>query len=181
MLYGDQNPRSGGVIMAKQRKGAFTEEVLEALLREQKKVKNVREWRQMEAIWLREKLHMSGPQVADVLQYRLQTVHLLWHRWLDRGIRIFTEKRPPGGRNHAYMTIEEERAFLAPFAKQAPSGGMVDIGRIKEAFEACVGERVPKSTIYRLLRRHGWRKIMPRKKHPKSDPGKQDEIKKTDS
>ena len=167
--------------MAKQRRGAFIEEVLEALLREQKKVRDIREWRQMEAIWLREKLHMSGPEVAEVLQYRLQTVHLLWHRWLERGMAIFTEKRPPGGRNNAYMTAEEERTFLLPFKKTAPSGGMVEIGRIREAFEAHVGEQVPKSTIYRLLRRHGWRKIMPRKKHPKSDPTKQDEIKKTDS
>jgi transposase len=135
----------------------------------------------METIWLREKLHMSGPEVAEVLQYRLQTVHLLWHRWLDKGMAIFTEKRPPGGRNNAYMTPEEERAFLSPFKKTAPSGGMVEIGRIKEAFEALVGEQVPKSTIYRLLRRHGWRKIMLRKKHPKSDPAKQAEIKKTDS
>ena len=167
--------------MAKQRRGAFTKEVLEALLLEQKKVKNVKEWRQMEAIWLREKLHMSGPEVAEVLQYRLQTVHLLWHRWLERGMAIFTEKKPPGGRNHAYMTPEEEQAFLRPFAKTAPSGGMVETGRIKEAFEARVGEKVPKSTIYRLLRRHGWRKITPRKKHPKSDPEKQEEIRKTDS
>ena len=167
--------------MAKQRRGAFTEEVLEALLREQKKVKNIKEWRQMEAIWLREKFHMSGAEVAEALQYRLQTVHLLWHRWLERGMAIFTEKKPPGGRNNAYMTPEEERVFLAPFGKTAPSGGIVETGRIKEAFEAQVGERVPKSTIYRLLRRHGWRKITPRKKHPKSDPAKQEEIKKTDS
>lgn len=167
--------------MAKQRRGAFTEQVLEALVQEQKKVKNIREWRQMEAIWLREKLHMSGPEVAKVLQYRLQTVHLLWHQWLERGMAIFTEKRPPGGRNNAYMTPEEEQAFLRPFTKTAPSGGMVEIGRIKEAFETRVGEPVPKSTIYRLLRRHAWRKIMPRKKHPKSDPAKQDEIKKTHS
>lgn len=167
--------------MAKQRRGAFTEEVLEALLREQRKVKNIKEWRQMEAIWLREKLHMSGPRVAEVLQYRLQTVHLLWHQWLDQGMAIFTKKKPPGGRNNAYLTLEEERAFLRPFAKTAPSGGIVETGRIKEAFETRVGERVPKSTIYRLLRRHGWRKITPRKKHPKSDPEKQEEIKKTDS
>jgi transposase len=167
--------------MAKQRRGAFTEEVVEVLLQEQKKVKNIKEWRQMEAIWLREKLHMSGPQVAEILQYRRQTVHLLWHQWLDRGIAIFTEKKPPGGRNNAYMTLEEEQAFLRPFAKTAPSGGIVETGRIKEAFEAHVGERVPTSTIYRLLRRHGWRKVTPRKRHPKSDPAKQEGIKKTDS
>jgi len=135
--------------MAIQRRGAFTEKVWEALLQEQKKVKSIKEWRQTEAIWLRENLHRSGPEVAAVLPYRLQTVHLLGQQWLDRGIAIVTDKRPPGGRNHADLTLEEERALLRPFAKTAPSGGMVETGRIKEAFEARVGERVPPSTIYR--------------------------------
>ena len=50
--------------MAKQRRVANNEEVLAALIEEQKRITNIREWRQAEALWLREKLHMSGPQVA---------------------------------------------------------------------------------------------------------------------
>jgi hypothetical protein len=34
------------------------------------------------------------------------------------------------------------------------------------------------STTYRLLARHGWRKVQPDTKHPKSDPAAQDEFKK---
>ena len=34
------------------------------------------------------------------------------------------------------------------------------------------------STTYRLLARHGWRKVQPDTKHPKGDPVKQDEFKK---
>ena len=67
--------------MAKQRRVANTEEVLKALIEEQKKITNIREWRQAEALWLREKLHMSrvlrGRRQA--LNYRLQTIYLLWH------------------------------------------------------------------------------------------------------
>ena len=62
----------------KPRVQANNDKVLELLLMQQKKVTNVREWRQTEAVWLREKLHMSGEQVAQALNYRLQTVHLLW-------------------------------------------------------------------------------------------------------
>ena len=92
---------------------------------------------------------------------------------------IFTVKKPPGGRNNAYMPRQEEEEFLRPFTERAPSGGIVEVQEIHKAFEARVGERVPKSTIYRLLHRHGWRKIIPRKKHPKSDPLAQEEVKKT--
>ena len=165
--------------MAKQRQVANTEEVLAALIEEQKKITNIREWRQAEALWLREKLHMSGPQVAEALNYRLQTVYLLWHKWMKEGLAVFTRKKPPGGRNNAYMTSEEEEEFLRPFREKSPQGGIVEIREIKKAFEDRIGALIPKSTIYRLLRRHGWRKIAPGKKHPKSDPVLQEELKKT--
>ena len=165
--------------MAKQRRVANNEEVLAALIEEQKRITTIREWRQAEALWLREKLHMSGPQVAQALNYRLQTVYLLWHRWIKEGVTIFTNKKPPGGRNNAYMTAEEEEEFLQPFVEKAPQGGIVEIREIKQAFEARIGATVPKSTIYRLLNRHGWRKIAPGKKHPKGNPVLQEELKKT--
>jgi Winged helix-turn helix len=41
------------------------------------------------------------------------------------------------------------------------------------------GTRVAESTIYRLLDRHGWRKLMPRPKHPKASPEAQEQLKKT--
>ena len=165
--------------MAKQRQVANTEEVLAALIEEQKKITTIREWRQTEALWLREKLHMSGPQVAQALNYRLQTVYLLWHKWMKEGLAVFSQKKPPGGRNNAYMTPEEEEEFLRPFREKAPQGDIVEIHEIKKAFEAHIGAPIPKSTIYRLLKRHGWRKIAPGKKHPKSDPVLKEELKKT--
>lgn len=170
---------TGGVVMAKQRVVANNEEVLATLIEEQKKITNIREWRQLEAIWLREKLHMSGPDVARALNYQLQTIHLLWHKWIKQGLAAFTDKNPPGGRNNAYMTPDEEKAFFRPFQEKAPEGGIVEIQEIKDAFESRVGRSVPKSTIYRMLNRHGWRKVAPGKKHPKSDPVLQEELKKT--
>ena len=77
------------------------------------------------------------------------------------------------------MTAEEEEEFLRPFREKAPQGGIVEIREIKEAFETRIGATIPKSTIYRLLNRHGWRKVSPGKRHPKSDPVLQEELKKT--
>jgi hypothetical protein len=33
--------------------------------------------------------------------------------------------------------------------------------------------------MYRLLDRHGWRKLMPRPRHPKADPQAKEQLKKT--
>ncbi|HEY6406604.1 MAG TPA: winged helix-turn-helix domain-containing protein, partial [Ktedonobacteraceae bacterium] len=42
-----------------------------------------------------------------------------------------------------------------------------------------VGHEVAESTIYRLLGRHGWRKLMPRPTHPKASKEAQEQFKKT--
>ena len=39
--------------------------------------------------------------------------------------------------------------------------------RLISSYEQAVGHRTGGSQIYYVLRRHGWRKVMPRSKHPK--------------
>lgn len=87
-------------------------------------------------------------------------------------------RRRWGGRRRQNMTLEEERAFLAPFFEQARSGGVLIVAPIKAAYERKIGRSVPSSTIYRLLARNGWRKLAPDKRHPKSDPETRKEWKK---
>ncbi len=84
-----------------------------------------------------------------------------------------------GGRRHHYVTWEEEQAFLAPFFSRAERGEIATAGEIKRAFEAQLGHGVHKSTISRLLQRHGWRKPMPRPVHPQASPAAQEQFKKT--
>lgn len=84
-----------------------------------------------------------------------------------------------GGRRHQYLTLPEEKEFLTPFFAQAESGEIATVAQIQRAYEAKVGHEVDESTIYRLLNRHGWRKLMPRPRHPQADPQEQEQFKKT--
>jgi len=84
-----------------------------------------------------------------------------------------------GGRRHEYLSVEEEKQFLAPFFARARSGEIATATEVKLAFEARVGHEVKESTIYRLLDRHGWRKLMPRPQHPKGSQEEQEHFKKT--
>jgi len=88
-------------------------------------------------------------------------------------------RRPQwGGRRRQNMSVEEEAAFLAPFVAAAKRGGVLVVAPIKAAYEQAVGRGVPDSTVYRLLARHGWRKLAPRPRHPKGDPAQQEAWKK---
>lgn len=84
-----------------------------------------------------------------------------------------------GGRRSGYLSVEEETEFLAPFFARAQRGELATTAEIWRAFEERVGHQVDDSTIYRLLNRHGWRKLMPRPRHPKADPPAQEQFKKT--
>ena len=84
-----------------------------------------------------------------------------------------------GGRRRQNMTIEQEREFLAPFIEQARNGGILVVGQIKAALDKRLGRTVALSSTYNLLQRHNWRKLVPDKRHPKSDPAAQEEWEKT--
>lgn len=84
-----------------------------------------------------------------------------------------------GGRRHEYLTLEQERAFLQPFFARAAAGEITTAAEIKQAFEAAVQHPVHPSTIFRLLHRHAWRKLVPRPVHPKADLAEQATFKKT--
>lgn len=75
-----------------------------------------------------------------------------------------------GGRRRQYMTVAEETAFLEPFLAQAGQGGILVVAPLQIAYEKAIGRSVPDSTVYRMLARHGWRKIAPRPHHPKGNP-----------
>lgn len=89
-----------------------------------------------------------------------------------------TSKKTWGGRRNSAMTIEEEREFLDQWQEQATRGGVLTVPPIHSALVERIGHPIPLSTTYRLLARHGWRKVQPDTKHPKSDPEAQDEFKK---
>ena len=106
------------------------------------------------------------------------TVHQVISTYNRLGV-VALETPGKGGRRHQYLTLEEEEQFLAPFFERARSGEIATVQEIWRAFEERVGHKVDDSTIYRLLDRHGWRKLMPRPRHPQADPAAQEQFKKT--
>jgi transposase len=76
------------------------------------------------------------------------------------------------------MSLEEEQAFLALWAEQAKEGGVLVVSGLRAALSQQLGRPIAPSVLYRLLERHGWRKVAPDTRHPKSDPQVQEDFKK---
>ena len=88
------------------------------------------------------------------------------------------KQRNWGGRRNALLTWAEEEEFLAPWLEQASAGGLLVVSPLRAALAEKLGQPVKASVVYRLLARHGWRKVAPDTRHPKSDPEAQSEWKK---
>jgi transposase len=73
-------------------------------------------------------------------------------------------------RNRAKANLERERQILDEVLPDAATGGVVVIPRVKPAIEAKLGKTLALSSVYRMLARHGWRKLAPDTYHPQGDP-----------
>lgn len=150
-------------------------EVLAALLRE---VNTTAEFQRVQAVWLRVTLELSDEQIAQAVGLSANTVRCLGSRFRRQGTSALAGAGR-GGRRHENLTVAQEQELLQPFLEPAGRGHLLQVSPIKTAYERAVGHPVPPSTIYRLLGRHGWRKLAPRPRHPKAVGARQPAFKKT--
>ena len=106
------------------------------------------------------------------------TIYALTSRYNRYGAKGL-ETPGKGQRQRAYLTIDEEKDFLEPFIKKAEKGHISTVLEIQKKLENQLGHSVHKTTLYRLLKRQGWRKIVPRPAHVKANKEAQDSFKKT--
>jgi transposase len=138
---------------------------------------SVEELRAAQAVLLPAQTGASLAQTAALLGVGRASVGRLQARFRRTTVAA-PQRRNWGGRRNALLTKEEECAFLAPWLEAAKSGGMLVVSPLRAALAAKLGRAIKPSVIYRLLARHGWRKVAPDTKHPKSDPGAQEDWKK---
>ncbi|VIV93007.1 transposase [Streptococcus pneumoniae] len=91
----------------------------------------------------------SYKEIIELLDCNQTTIWRNVKKYEEFGLdSLLQETR--GGRNHAYMTVEEEKAFL-----------------LFQAYKKELGRSYTRDAFYQLLKRHGWRNITPRPEHPK--------------
>ena len=101
---------------------------------------------------------MAQPAIAAAMGVSLSTVNRAHMAYDDGGIKALKPKLN-GGRKHENIVGGRE-ALLARFAKAAGAGEMLNIHDLKAAYEKAIGHPTSDSTVYNLLHRHGWRKLM---------------------
>jgi transposase len=115
------------------------------------------DFQRVQCVWLRAEFGIDANTVAGITNLAAGTVRKIWSNFIRDGEQTLICKRR-GGRRNYHLTIEEERQFLAPFLKKVEGNNPLIVSEVKEAFEELTGKGTHKSTIYRLLARHGWKR-----------------------
>ena len=140
--------------------------------------KTIQQFRQGQAVLIPALTGASMETTARILGMGRNQVCVLRRTFREHGGTTFADKDRRGGRHRELLSPEEEAVFLAPWLETAKAGGILVVPPLHAAYEERVGKKVPRSTVYRLLARHGWRKITPDTRHPKSEPEVQEDFKK---
>jgi len=128
-----------------------------------KKIKDVKAYRRLHALYLRS-IGKTNLEISEILGFNAQYITDLVTKYLENGMEpILQDKRTSNNRR---MTFDEETNFLEQFEELADAGQIITVAKILEKFNEETGKNNDQSTIYRLLKRHGWRKVKPRPHHP---------------
>ena len=135
------------------------------------------DFQRVQCLWLRAALDLDSTQIATAVCWNAGTVRRIQSQYFAQGTAALIGVGR-GGRRRENLSVEDEKRLLKNFIKKAKGGGVLVVTEVKAAYEKAVGRPVPKSTVYRMLARHGWRKIAPRPRHPKTKGDEQEAFKK---
>jgi transposase len=152
----------------------MTEKELQNWIRE---AADQKDYQKRLAIWLT----VTGPfhayQVATMLGISKQAVWL-WISQYNKGGPSGLHREGRGGRRWAFLTLEEETKVLGLLSAKAINGEITKAKQILPEINRLLKKEVSLAYVYKLLKRHRWRKLDPRPRHIKADIEKQEDFKK---
>ncbi len=142
--------------------------------------KTAAELRQAQAVLLPLELGLSLEQAARAIGRSVSATWAIRTRFTKIATGILKPPRTKTVlRNHALADLDEETQILNEVLANAQTGGITVIPQLKPLIETKIGKPMALSTVYRMLARHGWRKLAPDTHYPKGNSQYRDAWKKT--
>ena len=139
---------------------------------------DIRQLKAAQAVLLPAVTGTTLEQTASLLGVGRASVHRLQQQFRQNLQTASQPRQKWGGRRRALLSGEEEETLLAPWVEPARQAGVLVVSPLRAALAERLGRKIAPSVVYRLLARHGWRKVAPDTRHPRCDPAAQAEWKK---
>jgi len=144
----------------------ITKEQTKELREEMKRTKSSYSYRRLEAVALRGE-GKSNAEISKLTGYHYDVIGRLVKEYVKTGLEAYKTDKRKGGNNRNATEIEEKE-FLKQFEETAEKGQIITVEEIALAYDKRFGkEHKSKSTVYYLLKKSEWRKVMPRSRHSK--------------
>ena len=142
----------------------ITEEEYKEIVLREKQTRDKRISKRLRVLMLRYE-GKSNPEIAAKLDISTDRLSHLISEYKRVGLEEYVRVKYTG--NHRNMSYEEEQEILDRFQEAAKAGQVITVKEIKAAFDEKLGRDTGRGYIYMLLKRHKWRKLKPRSRHPK--------------
>jgi len=104
--------------------------------------------------------------IAKTTLYHQKYIYELVKKFCAEGFEEFVKEKR-GGANRRNLTEEQESKIVKQFKEKAENGQIVNLSEVKAEYDKMCGKETANSTFYDFLHRMGWRRVMPRGRHPK--------------
>lgn len=142
----------------------FTEAEKEEIALELKRTKDKRSYLKLKILQMKADSRKSE-DVGKETGYHKDSVNRLVSRYKAKGMHAVLN--PRYGQNSSYSSREKESEFLSRYEKRAAAGEVLEVSEIARDYCTFIGREMTLVGIYKMLHRHGWRKVMPRSRHEK--------------
>ena len=124
----------------------------------------VRELKMALAIIIPERLGVNFEETAQIIGVSPATVSRFRKNFSAFNAGKSAKPSNWGGRRRSNLSLKEEMRFIEKWSEKAEKRPLKDLVRVQRDYEWVIGGKVPKSTIHRMMARHGWKKIKISKK-----------------
>lgn len=142
----------------------ISKEQAEEVSKLRKTIKDKQTDKRLKAIQLRGE-GKKNKEIAALLETSTDVISHWISLFVSGGSEALLPKKKTG--RPLNLSFDEETKMLAEFEEKAEAGQIVEVSDIKLAYQEKVGHTISSGQIYYVLKRHNWRKIKPRSRHPK--------------
>ncbi len=143
----------------------FSEEEYQAIKAAAKANKNKRVAKRLEVLELRH-AGKSNAEISVRTGFNERYITTLMGLYKKQGLAEFIRIKQTSHRRN--LSEAEEAIVLTECEKEAEVGKLLTVEMVRRKLEERLGRDTSHNYVYRVLKRHGWRKVTPRAKHPKA-------------
>lgn len=108
----------------------------------------------------------SNAEIAEKTGFNKLYITTLIQTYKKQGLEEYIRIKQTSHRRN--MSKEEEAKVLTQCEEEAEAGKVLTAETVRKKLEEQLGRETSTNYVYRVMQRNGWRKVMPRSRHPKA-------------